>query len=55
MLRQTCIYCEQEGRETPLLQLDHWGFCPIHSADYLRSIGVQPELIYKTSSASAGS
>lgn len=34
--RETCLYCEQEGTVTKLVPLgNHWGCCPIHSADYL--------------------
>lgn len=35
MLRTTCRYCEEEGRETQLVPVGHWGLCPIHSKEYL--------------------
>lgn len=34
-MRKTCLYCEQNGIETALVQVGHWGCCPIHSADYI--------------------
>lgn len=41
-MRTTCLYCEREGRETPLIHVGHWGFCPIHSAAHLAALGIKP-------------
>ena len=41
--RTTCLYCEQEGRETPLIQTDWGGCCPLHSRDFLLGLGVDPD------------
>jgi hypothetical protein len=41
--RKTCLYCEQEGVETQLVRAGRKGFCPIHSADYLKEASAVPE------------
>lgn len=42
MKRATCLYCEQEGKTTQLLQVGHWRCCPLHSADFIRESNVIP-------------
>lgn len=38
-MRDTCLYCEQEGKVTKLVRTaGHWRLCPIHSASYIQSI-----------------
>lgn len=32
--RTTCLYCELDGVETPLVMADRW-CCPVHSREYL--------------------
>lgn len=39
-MRTTCLYCEREGVKTELVRVGHWGVCPVHSAEYLKSMGV---------------
>lgn len=41
--RLTCLYCEQDGVETQLVQVGRWGCCPIHSADFIRQSNPVPE------------
>lgn len=53
MLHRHCIYCEKEGRKTELIRVDHWGVCPIHSADWLRKVGRHPDQQQETHAASA--
>jgi hypothetical protein len=38
MGRETCLYCEQEGKRTVLVQTPRGGCCPIHSAAFLAAL-----------------
>lgn len=38
MRRSTCLYCENEGVTTQLVQTTRGGLCPIHSADLLAAL-----------------
>lgn len=53
MLVTHCIYCAQEGRQTKLVPIQHWGACPICSAEWLRSLGINPALFQETQTATA--
>lgn len=35
MIRDTCRTCEENGVTTQLIQIDHWGCCPIHDAVWI--------------------
>lgn len=37
MRRETCLYCEQAGKSTALVEVGSWGCCPIHSADWIEA------------------
>lgn len=37
-MRDTCLYCEQQGVRTKLVRVGHWGLCPTHSAAYLAAL-----------------
>jgi hypothetical protein len=36
--RSTCLYCEADGVETPLVWTVRGGCCPIHSAAFLEGL-----------------
>lgn len=33
--RETCLRCEQEGAETKLTVMGHWGICPVHEPEWV--------------------
>jgi len=36
-MRETCLYCEQEGVVTTLVIINyHWRACPLHSPEFVR-------------------
>lgn len=37
-MRTTCLYCENDGVTTPLVESGRGLACPIHSADFIQAV-----------------